>query len=204
MSAQTRVMIDPTVRHAIRINCVIAVFEHCVASHATCSSNCAGMPGAVPGPRHRGDHDPVLRAANTRRVRPPGTRSSSPGPATANAAGRDHGHNPGNAAGTHRSDRVLASPAARPPPARRPSPIPDVLRRRLRRRPNSRPHTLMPRTSLPPSQDSSREEAGTLGAKRRALLPRAHSTHGSISRARKVGPGGSGSRAGRAVCPRHA
>jgi hypothetical protein len=32
-------MIAPTVRHAIRINCVIAVFEHCVASHATCSSN---------------------------------------------------------------------------------------------------------------------------------------------------------------------
>ena len=32
-------MIDPTVRQAIRISCVIAVFEHCVASHATCLSN---------------------------------------------------------------------------------------------------------------------------------------------------------------------
>jgi hypothetical protein len=39
VSSQTRVMIAPTVRHAIRINSVIADFEHCVASHATCWSN---------------------------------------------------------------------------------------------------------------------------------------------------------------------
>jgi hypothetical protein len=32
-------MIDPTVRHATRINSVIAVFEHWVANQATCSSN---------------------------------------------------------------------------------------------------------------------------------------------------------------------
>jgi hypothetical protein len=32
-------MIAPTVRHAIRISCVTALFEVCVASHATCSSN---------------------------------------------------------------------------------------------------------------------------------------------------------------------
>ncbi len=38
-SAQTRVMIAPTVRHATRISSVTAVFEHCVANHATCSSN---------------------------------------------------------------------------------------------------------------------------------------------------------------------
>jgi hypothetical protein len=44
MSAQTRVMIDPTVRQAIRISCVIAVFEHRVASHATCSSNSRVCP----------------------------------------------------------------------------------------------------------------------------------------------------------------
>jgi hypothetical protein len=31
-------MIDPTVRHAIRISSVIALFEHWVASQATCSS----------------------------------------------------------------------------------------------------------------------------------------------------------------------
>lgn len=35
---QTRVMIAPTVRHAIRINSVIAVFDVCVANHATCAS----------------------------------------------------------------------------------------------------------------------------------------------------------------------
>jgi hypothetical protein len=38
------------------------------------------------------------------------------------------------------------------------------------RSPKSRAHTLMPRTSLPPPCDSSREEAGTLGATRRAPL----------------------------------
>ncbi len=38
MSAHTRVMIAPTVRQAIRITCVIAVLEHCVANQATCSS----------------------------------------------------------------------------------------------------------------------------------------------------------------------
>ncbi len=38
VSAQTRAMIDPTVRHAIRINWVIADFEHWVASQATCWS----------------------------------------------------------------------------------------------------------------------------------------------------------------------
>jgi hypothetical protein len=32
-------MIAPTVRQAIRISSVTAVFEHCVTSHATVSSN---------------------------------------------------------------------------------------------------------------------------------------------------------------------
>jgi len=35
MSAQTRVAIAPTVRHAIRISCAIAVSEHCTANQAT-------------------------------------------------------------------------------------------------------------------------------------------------------------------------
>ena len=34
-SAHTRVQIAPTVRQPIRISCVIAVFEQCVASQAT-------------------------------------------------------------------------------------------------------------------------------------------------------------------------
>lgn len=38
-SAQTRVMIAPTVRRAIRIRSVTGVLEHGVASQATCSSN---------------------------------------------------------------------------------------------------------------------------------------------------------------------
>jgi len=35
MSAETLVMIAPTVRHATRISSVTALFEHCTASHAT-------------------------------------------------------------------------------------------------------------------------------------------------------------------------
>jgi hypothetical protein len=34
-SAATRVMIAPTVRHAIRINAITALFEHVTASQAT-------------------------------------------------------------------------------------------------------------------------------------------------------------------------
>jgi len=37
-SAQTRVMIDPTVRHAIRINWVTVCLEDWVANHSTVSS----------------------------------------------------------------------------------------------------------------------------------------------------------------------
>ena len=44
MSAQTRVMIAPTVRQAIRISSVTAVFEHCVASQATVSSKSRVCP----------------------------------------------------------------------------------------------------------------------------------------------------------------
>ena len=44
MSAQTRVMIEPTVRHAIRINSVIARLEHWVASQATWSSKARVCP----------------------------------------------------------------------------------------------------------------------------------------------------------------
>ena len=39
VSAQTRAMIDPTVRHAIRINSVTALLDVCVANQATVSSN---------------------------------------------------------------------------------------------------------------------------------------------------------------------
>jgi hypothetical protein len=38
MSAWTLVMIDPTVRHAIRISSVTAVLEHCTTNQATVSS----------------------------------------------------------------------------------------------------------------------------------------------------------------------
>jgi len=37
-SAHTRVMIEPTVRHAIRINAVTVDFDDWVANHATVSS----------------------------------------------------------------------------------------------------------------------------------------------------------------------
>ena len=145
----------------------------------------AGMPGAVPGPRHRGDHDPVLRAANTRRVgfqehdrRPHVQRPPTP-PAVTTVITR--------ATPPARTAAISFSPV-RPHDDHQLAALPmRTSSTTVCRRPSSRPHTLMPRTSLPPSQDSSREEAGTLGAKRRALLPRAHSTHGSISRAAKPG-----------------
>ncbi len=41
-SAQTRAVIDPTVRHAMRINSVIALFEDWVASHVMVSSKSRG------------------------------------------------------------------------------------------------------------------------------------------------------------------
>ena len=44
VSAQTRVMIAPTARHAMRINTVIAVLEVCVANHAIWSSKNSVCP----------------------------------------------------------------------------------------------------------------------------------------------------------------
>jgi hypothetical protein len=44
VSAQTLVMIDPTVRHAMRINCVTALLDVCVANQATVSSNATVCP----------------------------------------------------------------------------------------------------------------------------------------------------------------
>jgi len=46
MSAQTRVMIAPTVRHAIRINCVAVLFEARVANQATWSSKARVCPAS--------------------------------------------------------------------------------------------------------------------------------------------------------------
>ena len=43
-SAHTRAMIAPTVRQAIRISSLTAVFEHCVASQATVSSKARVCP----------------------------------------------------------------------------------------------------------------------------------------------------------------
>jgi hypothetical protein len=45
-SAQTRVMIDPTVRQAIRISSVTVAFEDWVASHATVSSKAWVWPAS--------------------------------------------------------------------------------------------------------------------------------------------------------------
>ena len=68
MSAQTRPTITPTVRHAIRINAVTAVFEHCVASHATVSSKASVCPAPCRAPGHLRDYDAVLRAGHPRRL----------------------------------------------------------------------------------------------------------------------------------------
>jgi hypothetical protein len=46
IGAHTRATIDPTVRHAIRINSVTAVFAHALASHATVSSNIRVCPAS--------------------------------------------------------------------------------------------------------------------------------------------------------------
>ena len=46
VSAQTRAMIDPTVRQAMRISAVAAVLEVWVASHATVSSKLRVCPAS--------------------------------------------------------------------------------------------------------------------------------------------------------------
>ena len=61
-SAQTRAMMCPTVRQEIRIRLVIVVFGAGGGQPGDLVVEVPGMGGSVPGPRHRGHHDPVLRA----------------------------------------------------------------------------------------------------------------------------------------------
>ena len=80
VSAQTRVMIAPTVRHAtrscppapwspIRISSVTALFEHWVANQATWASKAWGWPPAcLAHPRHRPDRRTMRAAVHPRRV----------------------------------------------------------------------------------------------------------------------------------------
>ena len=63
VSAQTRVMIDPTVRHATRISRVAAVFEVTVASHATVSSNARVWPASCRAQGTDATVTPCLRHA---------------------------------------------------------------------------------------------------------------------------------------------
>ena len=135
-SAQTRVMIAPTVRHAIRISSVTAVFEHCVASQATCSSNTIGVPRAVPGPRHRRHRRARARGSSPAARRPPDRPGSCPGPEPATAAGPRHGRTTVTAAGTdHTGPRPPRRPDLRDQDLLRPR------RTRCPRRPSSRPPT---------------------------------------------------------------
>ena len=69
VSFQTRSMIEPTVRQAIRINSVAALLEHLVASHATCWSKILVCPPLVAGPGNGGNGHPVLGAAHARGFR---------------------------------------------------------------------------------------------------------------------------------------
>jgi hypothetical protein len=68
MSAETRVTIAPTVRHAIRISSVTAVFEHVTASHATWSSYARVWPASCRAHGTPRDRDPVLGTRHARSV----------------------------------------------------------------------------------------------------------------------------------------
>jgi hypothetical protein len=83
-SAETRVTIAPTVFQAIRIRWHTAVRDDTTASPRHRVIEIPGVPGAVPCPRHRRDHHPVLRAGHPRRaglqLRPDGTQVQRPPP----------------------------------------------------------------------------------------------------------------------------
>ena len=83
-SATTRSMIRPTVYQLIRISSQTAVFEQCVASHATCCSN--ARVNRLPCRAHgtRDDHDPVAAARRPAAPPPRRTPSSLPDRAPAN------------------------------------------------------------------------------------------------------------------------
>ena len=92
VSAHTRVMIDPTVRQAIRINSVIALLEHWVANQATCCIERAGVSRAVSGPRAPGAPSARGRGSSPAARRPPGRPGWFPDRAPATAAAPRHGH----------------------------------------------------------------------------------------------------------------
>ena len=68
-SALTRVTIAPTVRHATRSSWHTARLRGPDREPGGQVIEVPGVPGAVAGPRHRGDHDAVASAADPRRGR---------------------------------------------------------------------------------------------------------------------------------------
>ena len=138
VSAQTRVMIAPTVRQAIRISSVTAVFEHWVASHATCCVEGVGVAGGVPRPRHRRAPSARGRGSSPAARRPPARPGPCPGPRPATDADPRPGHSQGERRRTDRTDPRHAG-SGRTCATSTPSPRP--RRTRGLRRPSSRPPT---------------------------------------------------------------
>ena len=68
MSAQTLLMIAPTVRQAIRISSVTADLEHCVANQATCSSKTYVCPAPCRAHGTAATPTPCLGAGHPRPV----------------------------------------------------------------------------------------------------------------------------------------
>ena len=165
-SAATRAQIAPTVRHAIRINSATAVFDVWTASHAAWSSNA------------RVNRE-EWRAHGTAQTTTPWRRQRTRGASASTNAGVD----------PRSSARQRRRPSPRSNPGLRRRQTPQRSRSRHAERtatitspslpirtssttarfsPSRRAHTLMPRTSSSAPLDSSPEQAGTLGAARRA------------------------------------
>ena len=134
-SAQTRAMIAPTVRHAIRISSRDRGLRALGRQPGDLLVEDAGVTRAVPGPRHRRHRRPVLGAVHPRRVGLQPRPGPCPGPAPATGAGPRPGHSPATAA---RSARTATAPRAASA-ARRDQRPARPRRTRRPRRPSSRP-----------------------------------------------------------------
>ena len=188
MSALTRVTIDPTVRHAIRINSHTAVLEHVHRQPGRRVIEVPGVTGAVASPRHRGHRRPMGRGSCTRgasasrntRIVPRSRARHRRRPSPRSYPGARRPHRPQRPRGFAfgRTDTTTASAASS-------KSTPSTT---VRVNPRHRCHTLVFRTpSLPPcfEPSDSPKRKKQAGCDRGSPHP---ATHGSVRRAETVPP----------------
>ena len=93
MSADTRVMIAPTLRQAMRMSSVTAVLEVCTASQATLSSKSRVCPASWRAQGTSATVGPWV-GQSTLTPRSAGSTASHPDPQPASSAGLALGHSP--------------------------------------------------------------------------------------------------------------